>query len=113
MSYKTDRLTALFPDAYAARETESLLYKLLDAVGAELMDADAAIKELLKSHWVAYASGAALDGLAAVFGVTRRTLRAERPGATPGLESDAAFRRRLQAVVPLFIGGGTVRAIRS
>ena len=43
MAYKTDRLVDLFPDAYAARDRESLLYKLLDAAGAELMEADESI----------------------------------------------------------------------
>lgn len=105
MSYKTERLIDLFPDAYSARDRESLLYKLLDAVGAEFMSADEAIKRLLKSHWVDYAEGAALDGLAAAFGVTRRRLR---DGA---LENDAAFRQRLKSIVPLFVGGGTRRAV--
>ena len=105
MSYKTDRLTALFPEAYAAGDRESLLYKLLDAVGAEFMDADEAIKRLLKSHWVDYAEGAALDGLAAAFAVSRRRLRGG------DLEGDVAFRRRLKSIVPLFAGGGTRRAV--
>ena len=105
MSYKTDRLTDLFPQAYAAGDRESLLYKLLDAVGAEFMAADEAIKRLLKSHWVDYAEGAGLDGLAATFGVTRRRLR------SGDLESDDAFRQRLKSIVPLFAGGGTRRAV--
>ena len=105
MSYKTDRLTDLFPDAYAARDGESLLYKLLDAVGAEFMGADEAIKRLLKSHWVDYAEGAALDGLAATFGVSRRRLR------DGDLEDDDGFRQRLKSIVPLFAGGGTRRAV--
>jgi hypothetical protein len=105
MSYKTDRLTDLFPDAYAARDHESLLYKLLDASGAEFIHVDEAIKRLLKSHWVDYAEGAALDGLAATFGVVRRRLRGGE------LESDAAFRQRLKSIVPLFAGGGTRRAV--
>ena len=105
MSYKTERLTDLMPEAYAAGDRESLLYKLLDAVGAEFMAADAAIKRLLKSHWVEYAEGAGLDGLAATFGVTRRRLRGG------DLESDAAFRQRLKSIVPLFAGGGTRRAV--
>jgi|RhiMetdeSRZDD1v2_1073273.scaffolds.fasta_scaffold33134_3 hypothetical protein len=105
MSYKTDRLVALFPDAYAANEWGSLLYRLLDAAGAELMEADDRIKRLLKSHWVRYAEGSALDGLGAIFAVARRTLR------NGELEQDEAFRRRLQATVPLFTGGGTVEAI--
>ena len=105
MSYKTARLIDLFPDAYAARDREALLYKLLDATGAEFVRADDAIKRLLKSHWVDYADGAGLDGLAATFGVARRRLR------SGDLEADDAFRQRLKSIVPLFAGGGTRRAV--
>jgi hypothetical protein len=105
VSFKTDRLAALFPDAYAAREGAALLRRLLDAIGHEFMGADESVKALLKSHWVNYAQGDALDGLAATFGVQRRKL-------TNGtLEPDDAFRRRLKAVVPYFMGGGTVKAV--
>jgi len=105
MSYKTDRLVDLFPDAYAANERESLLYKLLDAVGAELMAADEAVKQLLKSHWVNYASGGALDGLGSIYGVARRRL----PDGTS--EPDEAFQLRLKSIVSLFTGGGTRPAV--
>jgi hypothetical protein len=105
VSYKTDRLVDLFPDVYAAADTESLLYKLLDAVGLQFMDADAVIKQLLKSHWINYAAGPALDGLGSIYGVTRRELR------TGELESDEAFRLRLKSVVQYFTGGGTPRAV--
>lgn len=111
MSYKTDRLVELFPDAYAVGDRESLLYRLLDAVGAELMVADEKVKRLLKSHWVRYAEGDALDNLGAVYGVRRRVLR-RGPGETEErLESDEEFRVRLQWTVPLFTGGGTRRAV--
>ena len=106
MSYKTNRLANLFPDVYAARETESLLYKLLDAIGAELMAADESVKELLKSHWVNYASGTALDGLAAIYGIARRSL----PGGVP--EPDELLRQRLKSLVSQFTGGGTREAIK-
>lgn len=105
MSYKTEELARLLPDAYATDDAESLVYKLLDAVGAELMVADGKLKALLKSHWVNHASGPALDGLGAIFGVQRRLLQ------TGGLESDDQFRLRLKAVVRLFTGGGTVKAV--
>lgn len=105
MSYKTDRLVALFPDVYGATDSESLLYKLLDVCGAEFMIADARIKDLLKSHWVRYGSGPALDALGSGYNVVRRILRDGSP------ESDEAFRRRLQSVVPMFTGGGTVKAV--
>jgi hypothetical protein len=105
MSYKTDKLVKLFPEAYAADDSESMLYKLLDALGAELMVADEGIKALLKSHWVDYAEGGALDGLGAIYGVSRRMMRS---GA---LEGDEAFRLRLKNTVPLFTGGGTIKAI--
>jgi hypothetical protein len=105
VSFKTDRLAALFPDAYSAREGASSLRRLLDAIGHELMGADESVKALLKSHWVNYAQDDALDGLAATFGVQRRRL------ADGTLEPDDAFRRRLKAVVPYFMGGGTVKAV--
>src|SRR5947208_2233092 len=101
MSHKTDSLVELFPDVYAARERESVLYKILDAFGAEMMVADDKIKNLLKSHWVHYAQGEALDRLGSIFGVARRNLR------SGSLESDESFRLRLEATVPLFTGGGT------
>jgi hypothetical protein len=103
--FKTRELVDLFPDVYAADDAESLLHRLLDAVGAELMTADEKIKALLKSHWVDYASGDALDGLAAIYGVERRRLRDGK------LEPDDQFRMRLKAVVPLFTGGGTKEAV--
>jgi hypothetical protein len=105
MSYKTERLVDLFPDVLAARDGSSLLHKLLDAVGAELMNADESIKRLLKSHWIDYAERAALDGLGAIFRVERRRL----PDGTP--EPDGAFRLRLKSVVSLFTGGGTRQAV--
>lgn len=106
MSFKTDRLVTLFPEAFAATEPGSLLYRILDAIGHEFMSADEAVKKLLKSHWVDYASGGALDGLAAVFGIQRRRLLDGTP------ESDELFRTRLKGVVPYFTGGGTVKAIK-
>lgn len=106
MSFKTDRLVELFPDAYAASEKESTLYKLLDTIAAEFMSADEAVKNLLKSHWVDYASGKALDGLAAIYSINRRRLE---DGSSE--EPDNAFRLRLKSVVPLFTGGGTRRAV--
>ena len=106
MSYKTERLVELLPDAYAATEPQSLLHALLDTVGAEFMTADSAVKRLLRSHWVDYAGGAALDSLGAIYGVARRPLR------DGSLETDEAFRRRLRSVVSLFTGGGTVLAVK-
>uniref|UniRef100_A0A0C1RE35 Uncharacterized protein n=1 Tax=Tolypothrix bouteillei VB521301 TaxID=1479485 RepID=A0A0C1RE35_9CYAN len=105
MSYKTDRLIKLFPYAYAAKSPDSLLYKLLDAIGEELMKVDEAVKQLLKSHWVDYAEGNALDGLGAIYGLKRRLL----PDETQ--EDDDTFRRRLKLIVHQFTGGGTKQAI--
>ncbi len=105
MSYKTDKLIELLPDVYDAIDGESLMYKLLDTVGAELMVADQAVKRLLKSHWVDYAEAKGLDGLGQIFGVNRRRLGS---GAD---ESDDAFRLRLKSIVQLFTGGGTKKAV--
>ena len=106
MSYRTDRLVALFPAVYAATEPASLLHRLVDTVGAELTTVDDTVKLLLKSHWVDYATGPALDGLGAIYGVDRRTLR---DGTA---ELDEPFRRRLRSVVQLFTGGGTTLAVK-
>jgi hypothetical protein len=106
VSFKTDRLVALFPEVYAAREGDALLHRLLDALGAELMHADATVKDLLKSHWIDYTKGGGLDGLGALLGVARRLL----PDGTP--EGDDTFRPLIRATVPSFIGGGTVEAIK-
>jgi hypothetical protein len=104
-SYKTERLVDLFPKVFAADDTESLLHKVLDAIGSEFMHVDEDLKHLLKSHWVNYAESGALDGLGAVFGIKRRVTRSGQ------LETDEAFRARLRTIVPLFAGGGTRRAI--
>src|ERR687898_2039262 len=104
MSYKSARLAALFPDVYSAADRGSVLGALLDAIGAELTAADESVKVLLRSHWVRYASHDGLDGLAASYGLERRTLRS---GA---LEDDDALRRRLQERVVEYTGGGTVAA---
>jgi hypothetical protein len=106
VSFKTDRLAALFPDVYAANERDSLLHRLLDGLAAELLAGDAAVKDLLKSHWIDYARGGGLDGLAALFGVSRRRLGDGTP------ESDATFRALLKSTVQSFVGGGTVEAVK-
>ena len=106
MSRRADRLTAVLPDPYAAREEGSLLARLLMAAGASLQDGDAALSRLLRSHWIDYAEGGGLDGLAGIFGVERRRLRGGK------LEDDQAFRRRLKSIVRLYTGGGTVQAIK-
>jgi len=102
---KTDRLVALFPEAYAADDKNFLLRKLLEAIAAEFAAADESIKALLKSHWVDFAKGPALDGLAAIYGLARRRLANGAP------EPDDSFRDRLKSIVRLFAGGGTRRAI--
>ncbi len=106
MSVKTDRLAALFPDAYAASDSASLLHSVLDAIGAEFQGIDADLKLLLKSHWVRYAPGDALERLAAGFGAGRETMRDGTP------EGDDAFRVRLTALLPMFTGGGTKDAVK-
>jgi len=106
MSFKTDRLVALFPDAAAAAERASLLHAVLDALGAELVRGDAAVKDLLKSHWINHARAGGLDGLGALLGVERRLL----PDGTP--EGDETFRPLLQSTVSSFKGGGTLAGIQ-
>ncbi|MFD2082924.1 hypothetical protein SAMN05421678_12921 [Actinopolymorpha cephalotaxi] len=106
MPTKTQRLAALLPEVYAARYGDGTLHRLLDAVGAELTGADTAVKRLLSSHWIDYAQGQGLDGLAATFNERRRILR---DGTA---ETDEALRQRLKSLVARFTGGGTVAAVK-
>jgi hypothetical protein len=103
---KTSRLEALLPEVYAARFAEGVLHRLLDAFGAELTQADAAVKALLPSHWLDYARGDALDALAATFGQARWVL-----GGVP--EGDASLRQRLHSLVARYTGGGTVESVKA
>ncbi|HLJ26208.1 MAG TPA: hypothetical protein VKY85_05820 [Candidatus Angelobacter sp.] len=106
MSLKTDSLVSYFPDVYAARDPDSVLYKFLSAYGAEFNESDKKILSLLGSHWVRYARGEALDQLGAMFNAARLRTRSGAP------EPDKAYRERLESTVPMFIGGGTISAIQ-
>lgn len=106
MPDKTTRLEALLPEIYAARSAQGILHRLLDAFGAELAHSDAAVKALLPSHWLDYASGNALDALAATFGQARWVL-----DGVP--EDDASLRQRLRSLVARYTGGGTVESVKA
>jgi hypothetical protein len=106
MSTRTDSLVSYFPEVYAARDPESVLYKFLSAYGAQLTDGDKKILNLIGSHWVRYARGEALDQLGAMFNAVRLRTRSGSP------EPDKAYRERLESTVPMFIGGGTISAIQ-
>jgi hypothetical protein len=102
---KTQRLTDLLPEVYAARFGDGLVYHVLDAFGRELSSADDVIKRLLPSHWVDFAEGRGLDALASTFGEHRRVLADGSP------EADDALRQRVKILVKRFTGGGSRIAV--
>ncbi|WP_420142243.1 baseplate assembly protein [Sphingomonas sp.] len=90
------RLLALLPDFDATVESDPAVKILQVAAYSELL-IRARINDAARSLMVAYATGADLDNLAALFGVARFLIDAGDPqhGLAPTYESDADLRRRL------------------
>jgi len=98
----TQRIIERLPSFYGAWNPDSLLYRLVDAFGMRLDEAEKDLLAGMKSHWVDTASSVDLEQLAAIYGL------AKRRG-----EEDADFRRRVKAALLEYKGGGTVAAILS
>jgi phage-related baseplate assembly protein len=125
------------PDVVEALDFESILAAMIadlqarDPVFTALVESDPAFKilevaayrevlirqrvnEAARSVMLAYAGGADLENLAALFGVTRLTIDPGNPSAIPPvpptLESDSDFRRRLQISLEGFSTAGPAGA---
>jgi hypothetical protein len=98
----TRRIIERLPSFYGAWNADSLLYKLIDAFGMRLDEAEKDLVASMKSHWVDTASSDDLRQLAALYVLTRRTG-----------EDDDDFRKRVKAALLEYKGGGTVAAILS
>ncbi|KEO82095.1 hypothetical protein [Tumebacillus flagellatus] len=89
------RLSNLF-----TKDENSLLGQLLGAIGGELDRVDPAKTELDRQFTMSSASGSWLDLHGKDWGVTRRDR-----------ESDEDYRKRIQAMLPIYSNGPTVGAI--
>lgn len=82
------------------KDDDSLLSQLMGAVGRELDAVDPAQTRLDRQFTMSTAVGAALDLHGKDWGIVRRNA-----------ESDDDYRRRIQAVLPIYTNGPTVQAI--
>ncbi len=97
---RVQRISDRLPRFYKYWDRESLIYRLISAVGLVLDRVEEEITSIMKAHWVDTAIGEELDEQGAL-------LRSSR---IPG-EDDTRFRARLKRAVSEYEGGGTVPAI--
>lgn len=95
------KLIALMPELEATLALESEpLTKILETVAAREVMLRQRVNDAARSVMLAFASGADLEHLAALYGVQRETLKPGDPEAipplAPSLEDDASLRRRAQ-----------------
>lgn len=92
---------ALASDPFVALEREDAYRELLDL---------ASINDAAKAVMLAFAVGSDLDGLAAFYGVRRRTIIAATPDTPAILESDDELRARVQVAPEALTTTGTAGA---
>lgn len=97
-----NRICERLPAFYRSWSKDTMVYKMVEAVGEELDVSREKVMEMMRSHWVDTASGVDLDKMGPLFGL-KRILG----------EDDAHYRNRLKAAVVDFTGGGTLESIRS
>ncbi|MBL0386235.1 hypothetical protein JJB07_06160 [Tumebacillus sp. ITR2] len=83
-----------------SKDENSLLGQLFGAIGSKLDELDPAQTQLQRQFAMFTANGEALDRHGQDWGVYRRDL-----------EADEDYRRRIQAVLPIYTNGPTVQAI--
>ena len=89
------------PEAAAVLDLESEpLVKLLESAAYSALHVRARVNDAARAVMLAYAQGADLDNLAALFGVKRQVVSEGEPDATPPVpptsEHDKSLRRRVQ-----------------
>ncbi|MBS7654097.1 MAG: hypothetical protein QXU95_01045 [Candidatus Bathyarchaeia archaeon] len=99
---RTKRILNRFPDFYKVWDENSRIFKIINAVGKRLEEADKDTNAILRAHWVDTAFGEDIDRLGAIFNLKRRVG-----------EEDSEYRSRLKRAIMDFKGGGTVSAILS
>ncbi len=99
---RTERILNRFPDFYKVWDENSRIFKIINAVGKRLEEADKDTNAILRAHWVDTAFREDIDRLGAIFNLKRRMG-----------EEDSEYRSRLKRAIMDFKGGGTVSAILS
>ena len=97
---RTRRIVDRLPGFYRAWDPESVMYKVLFAVGVGLSEPHGDLSIIMKSHWVDTAFTTDLDLLGSIFDLSRNRN-----------EADEAYRVRIKNAVQGFKGGGTKESI--
>jgi hypothetical protein len=99
---RTQRIIDRFPSFYKTWDRNSLIFKVVSALGKRLDEADKEPAAILRAHWVDTAFGNDLDKLGAIYNIDRKKG-----------ESDPEYRARLKRAIMEFKGGGTISAVLS
>jgi len=91
----TDRLTPPYN-----KEDTSNNYKFMKIPGEQKDDILEMLQDVLRNHWLEYATGIQLDQLGALVGAPR------------GDRNDADYRAYLETFVSAYVGGGTIDSIK-
>jgi hypothetical protein len=97
---RTKRILSRFPIFYKVWDENSRIFKVINAIGKRLEEADKDTNAILRAHWIDTAFGEDIDRLGAIFNLKRRIG-----------EDDSEYRSRLKRAIMDFKGGGTVSAI--
>jgi hypothetical protein len=97
---RTQRIVDRLPAFYRVWDPESVMYKLIDAIGRGLEEPHKDLGLIIRSHWVDTAFGDDLDSLGSIFDLSRNST-----------EADSDYRARIKGAVQGFRGGGTRETI--
>jgi len=97
---RTLRILDRFPHFYKTWDNDSLIYRIVVALGKRLDESDNELTRILRGHWVDTANIHDLDNMGNLYNVKRK----------PG-EPDDLFRSRLKRTIIEYKGGGTINAI--
>lgn len=99
---RTKRIADRLPEFYRTWDPDSVIYKVIDAVGRALAEEQKGVFRVMRTHWVDTANGSDVDRLGAVFELRRNKG-----------ESDEDYRERIKNALIQFKGGGTCASVRS
>jgi hypothetical protein len=98
---RTRRIADRLPEFYRTWDADSVIYKVIDAVGRALAEEQKSVFRIMRTHWVDTANGADLDRLGALF-----ELRRVKD------EPDGDYRERVKSALRQFKGGGTCSSVK-
>lgn len=99
---RTKRIAGRLPEFYRTWDPDSVIYKVIDAVGRALSEEQKSVFRVMRTHWVDTANGSDLDRLGALFELRRFAG-----------EGDDDYRGRIKSALGQFKGGGTPASVKT